>query len=59
LIVELSIATVPTIPVDPLSASNISNHTPCRLHRLKRLQIVVQGPYAEGQSRQRAPERRM
>jgi hypothetical protein len=37
LMVELSIATVPMIPVDPVSASNISNHMPCRLHRLKRL----------------------
>jgi hypothetical protein len=37
LIVELSIATVPMIPLDPVSVSNISNHIPCRLHRLKRL----------------------
>jgi hypothetical protein len=37
LIVELSIATVPVIPLDPVSASNISNQIPCRLHRLNRL----------------------
>jgi len=37
LIVELSIAMVPVIPVDPVNVSKISNHIPCRLHRLKRL----------------------
>jgi hypothetical protein len=37
LMVELSIATVPVIPLDPVSASNISNQIPCRLHRLNRL----------------------
>src|SRR5690606_10289990 len=34
---ELSMATVPMIPVDPVKASNISNQMPCRLQRLKRL----------------------
>jgi hypothetical protein len=34
---ELSMATVPMIPVDPVSASNISYQIPCRLHRLNRL----------------------
>jgi hypothetical protein len=34
---ELSMATVPTMPVEPVSASNISNQIPCRLHRLNRL----------------------
>jgi hypothetical protein len=37
LIVELSIATVPVTPLDPVSASNISNQIPCLLHRLNRL----------------------
>ena len=37
LMIELSIATVPVIPVDPVSASNISNQIPWRLHRLNRL----------------------
>jgi hypothetical protein len=37
LIIELSIATVPVIPLDPVSASKISNQMPCRLHRLNRL----------------------
>jgi hypothetical protein len=37
LIVELSIATLAVIPLDPVSRSNISNQMPCRLHRLKRL----------------------
>jgi len=32
-----SIATLPQIPQWPVSASNISNQMPCRLHRLKRL----------------------
>jgi hypothetical protein len=36
LMIELSIATVPVIPVDPVSTSKISNQIPCRLHRLKR-----------------------
>ena len=34
---ELSIATVPMMPVEPVKASNISNQMPCRLQRLKRL----------------------
>jgi len=33
LIVELSIATVAVIPLDPVNRSNISNQMPCRLHR--------------------------
>ncbi len=37
LMYELSMATVPMIPVDPVSASNISYQMPCRLHRLNRL----------------------
>jgi len=37
LIDELSMATVPMMPLDPVSRSNISNQMPCRLHRLKRL----------------------
>jgi hypothetical protein len=32
-----SIATLPHTPQWPVSASNISNQMPCRLHRLKRL----------------------
>ena len=37
LMVELSIATVPNSPLDPVIASKISNQIPCRLQRLKRL----------------------
>src|SRR5208283_3093443 len=33
---ELSMATVPMTPVEPVKASNISNQRPCRLQRLKR-----------------------
>ena len=34
---ELSMATLPMMPVEPVKASNISNQMPCRLQRLKRL----------------------
>ena len=44
-------------PLDPVKAWNPRAHTPWRLKRLKRLSIVVSGPSAEGQSRQRAPAR--
>src|SRR4051794_10024753 len=37
LIWELSMATLPMMPVAPVKASNISNQRPCRLQRLKRL----------------------
>ena len=56
---EVAQTAVPMTAAWPVTASNMANQTPCRLQRLKRLYIVVCGPYSAGQSRQRAPERSM